>query len=70
MKYLGHFISNTLRDDKDILRQCGNQGSYRKCVIKFKNIQEHLRGKIEHFQEHSQEHFMYNKKCQVQTAVY
>ena len=21
MKYLGHFISNTLRDDKDILRQ-------------------------------------------------
>ena len=21
-KYLGHFISNTLRDDKDILRQC------------------------------------------------
>ena len=22
MKYLGHFISNTLRDDKDILRQC------------------------------------------------
>ena len=36
------------------------QGSYRKCVIKFKNIQEHLRGKIglfqEHFQEHSQEH--------------
>ena len=22
VKYLGHFISNTLRDDKDILRQC------------------------------------------------
>ena len=22
MKYLGHFISSTLRDDKDILRQC------------------------------------------------
>ena len=22
MKYLGHLISNTLRDDKDILRQC------------------------------------------------
>ena len=22
MKYFGHFISNTLRDDKDILRQC------------------------------------------------
>ena len=45
---------------------CCMQGSYRKCVIKFKNIQEHLRGKIglfqEHFQEHSQEHFMYNKK--------
>ena len=22
VKYLGHFISNTLRDDKDSLRQC------------------------------------------------
>ena len=22
VKYLGYFISNTLRDDKDILRQC------------------------------------------------
>ena len=22
VKYLGHYISNTLRDDKDILRQC------------------------------------------------
>ena len=22
MKYFGHFISNTLRDDKDVLRQC------------------------------------------------
>ena len=22
VKYLGHFISNTLHDDKDILRQC------------------------------------------------
>ncbi len=22
VKYLGHFMTNTLRDDKDILRQC------------------------------------------------
>ena len=33
VKYLGHFISNTLRDDKDILRQCGNADNYMLGVI-------------------------------------
>ena len=33
MKYLGQFISNTLRDDKDILRQCGNADNYMLGVI-------------------------------------
>ena len=33
VKYLGHFISNTLRDDKDILKNYANADNYMLGVI-------------------------------------